>query len=85
LGLHRAPGKGTAGDWVFLGVRGTKRGEADEALASARARPGLARLADAQERHRVAVVDGSAWEAPGGPIAARTVLGDVRRAVAPAG
>ncbi|MER5478539.1 ABC transporter substrate-binding protein [Streptomyces sp. NPDC002734] len=85
LGLRRAPGEGTDGDWVFFGVRGAGRGEAVETFASARSRPGLARLAEADEKHRVAVVDGSAWEAPGGPIAARTVLGDVRRAVVPAG
>jgi iron complex transport system substrate-binding protein len=85
LGLRRAPGSGTAGDWVFLGVRGEDRGEAVKTLGTARTRPALAPLSKADEKHRVAVVDGSAWEGPGGPIAARTVLDDVRRALAPTG
>ncbi|MDH6223292.1 MULTISPECIES: ABC transporter substrate-binding protein [Streptomyces] len=86
LGLRRAPGSGTDGDWVFFGVRGAGRGEAVRTFGAARTRPVLAPLAKADEEHRVAVVDGSAWEGPGGPIAARTVLNDVREAVtAPSG
>ncbi|MGW0607445.1 hypothetical protein [Streptomyces sp. NPDC002640] len=85
LGLGRAPGRGTDGDWVFFGVRGGGREEAVQAFSSARDRPALASLSEAERRDRVTVVDGSAWEGPGGPIAARTVLQDVRRAVAPSG
>ncbi|NYV77975.1 ABC transporter substrate-binding protein, partial [Streptomyces sp. UH6] len=35
LGLHRAPGSGTAGDWVFFGVRGAGRGEAVKTFGTA--------------------------------------------------
>ncbi|ATL31109.1 hypothetical protein [Streptomyces formicae] len=36
----------------------------------------------AEKQGHVVVVDGSAWNSSGGPIAARTVLDDVRDALA---
>jgi hypothetical protein len=54
-----------------------------KAFGAARTRPVMASLSKADEEHRVAAVDCSAWEGPGGPLAARTVLNDVREALIP--
>ncbi|MFE0678037.1 ABC transporter substrate-binding protein [Streptomyces sp. NPDC058867] len=67
-------------DWLFFGVLGdTAAGE--KAYAEARQVPNFGRLSAERDGH-VVVVDGSAWNSAGGPLAARIVLADVTKALA---
>lgn len=67
------------GDWLFFGTLGD-RAAAEKALAAARKVPNFGKLKAAREDH-VVVVEGSAWNSSGGPVAARTVLRDVSSAL----
>ncbi|MFC5722351.1 ABC transporter substrate-binding protein [Streptomyces gamaensis] len=68
------------GDWLFFGALGD-RAAGEKALGEARKVPGFDALKAERDGH-VVVVEGSAWNSAGGPIAARTVLDDVTRALA---
>ncbi|MET9296730.1 ABC transporter substrate-binding protein [Streptomyces sp. NPDC003077] len=67
------------GDWIFLGALGAKDA-GDKGLKEATAVPNFTKL-KAAEKHHVVVVDGSAWNSSGGPLAAEAVLTDVRKAL----
>lgn len=68
------------GDWLFFGTLGdTASGE--KALKEARKTPNFTRLGAVKKDH-VAVVEGSAWNSSGGPLAARAVLDTVRTTMA---
>ncbi|MFK0173302.1 ABC transporter substrate-binding protein [Streptomyces sp. NPDC090306] len=69
------------GDWLFFGVLGTKA-DGETAYAEARKVANFGRLKAEKEGH-VVVVQGSAWNSAGGPLAARIVLDDVTKALAP--
>ncbi|MGI5467024.1 ABC transporter substrate-binding protein [Streptomyces sp. CA-132043] len=68
------------GDWLFFGTLGS---EADgrKAYGEARKVANFTKLKAVRKKHTV-VIEGSAWNSSGGPIAARTVLDDVTRALA---
>ncbi|KAA6212375.1 ABC transporter substrate-binding protein [Streptomyces albofaciens JCM 4342] len=68
------------GDWLFLGALGD-RAAGDKALREATAVPNFTKL-KAVEKHHVVVIDGSAWNSSGGPLAAQAVLTDVEKALA---
>ncbi|MEU6104589.1 ABC transporter substrate-binding protein [Streptomyces flaveolus] len=68
------------GDWLFLGTLGDKA-DGEKAYAEARKVPNFGRLKAEQEGH-VVVVQGSAWNSAGGPLAARIVLDDLTKALA---
>ncbi|WP_030663430.1 ABC transporter substrate-binding protein [Streptomyces rimosus] len=68
------------GDWLFVGALGD-RAAGDKALKEATAVPNFAKL-KAVEKHHVVVIDGSAWNSSGGPLAAAAVLTDVEKALA---
>ncbi|MFH8411206.1 ABC transporter substrate-binding protein [Streptomyces sp. NPDC018019] len=68
------------GDWLFLGALGD-RAAGDKALEEATAVPNFTKL-KAVEKHHVVVIDGSAWNSSGGPLAAQAVLTDVEKALA---
>ncbi|MFJ2773238.1 ABC transporter substrate-binding protein [Streptomyces sp. NPDC087300] len=68
------------GDWLFLGALGD-RTAGDKAYAEAKKVANFTKLS-AEKKGHVVVVDGSAWNSSGGPSAARTVLDDVRDALA---
>ncbi|MFH8346694.1 ABC transporter substrate-binding protein [Streptomyces sp. NPDC018045] len=67
------------GDWLFLGALGDKAA-GEKSLKEATAVPNFGKL-KAVEKHHVVVVDGSAWNSSGGPLAAEAVLTDVERAL----
>lgn len=67
-------------DWLFVGTL-TAHGADATALRSAKSNPAFAAL-HAVKEHHVATVDGSKWMSLGGPLAASSVLDDVRRAMA---
>lgn len=67
------------GDWLFLGALGDKAA-GDKGLAEATAVPNFTKL-KAVGKHHVVVVDGSAWNSSGGPLAAQAVLTDVEQAL----
>ncbi|MFE5393370.1 ABC transporter substrate-binding protein [Streptomyces sp. NPDC056568] len=69
------------GDWLFFGTLGEKA-DGEKAYAEARKVPNFTRLKAEREGH-VVVVQGSAWNSAGGPLAARIVLDDVTKALAP--
>ncbi|MFD5286349.1 ABC transporter substrate-binding protein [Streptomyces rubrogriseus] len=69
------------GDWLFFGTLGEKA-DGEKAYAEARKVPNFSRLKAEREGH-VVVVQGSAWNSAGGPLAARIVLDDVTKALAP--
>lgn len=69
------------GDWLFFGVLGTKA-DGETAYAEAKKVANFGRLKAEKEGH-VVVVQGSAWNSAGGPLAARIVLADVTKALAP--
>ncbi|WP_129839603.1 ABC transporter substrate-binding protein [Streptomyces sp. RFCAC02] len=68
------------GDWLFFGTLGTVE-DGGTALAEAMDTSGFADL-DAVTSDHVVVVDGSAWNSSGGPLAAQIVLDDVAEAMA---
>ncbi|MEZ3179608.1 ABC transporter substrate-binding protein [Streptomyces pimonensis] len=68
------------GDWLFFGTLGEKA-DGEKAYAEAQKVPNFSRLKAEQEGH-VVVVQGSAWNSAGGPLAARIVLDDVTKALA---
>ncbi|MEU6476552.1 ABC transporter substrate-binding protein [Streptomyces sp. NPDC047017] len=67
------------GDWLFFGTLGS-RADGETAYAQARKVPNFSALKAERKKH-VVVVEGSAWNSSGGPIAARTVLDDVTKAL----
>ncbi|CAM5670617.1 ABC transporter substrate-binding protein OS=Streptomyces rimosus subsp. rimosus (strain ATCC/ DSM 40260 / JCM 4667 / NRRL 2234) OX=1265868 GN=SRIM_038675 PE=3 SV=1 [Streptomyces rimosus subsp. rimosus] len=67
------------GDWLFIGALGD-RAAGDKALEEATAVPNFTKL-KAVEKHHVVVIDGSAWNSSGGPLAAQAVLTDVEKAL----
>lgn len=67
-------------DWIFLGTLSTT-GPADTSLQDAKDTPAFAALGAAQTGH-VVTVDGSKWMSLGGPLAASSMLDDVRNAMA---
>ncbi|MFK8848580.1 ABC transporter substrate-binding protein [Streptomyces sp. Ac-502] len=68
------------GDWLFLGALGDKAA-GEKGLKEATAVPNFGKL-KAVEKHHVVVIDGSAWNSSGGPLAAEAVLTDVEKALA---
>lgn len=68
------------GDWLFFGALGTEA-DSETAYSDARKVPNFGRLKAQKEGH-VVVVDGSAWNSAGGPLAARVVLDDLTAALA---
>ncbi|MEK8174911.1 hypothetical protein NKH77_55160 [Streptomyces sp. M19] len=67
------------GDWLFLGTLGDKA-DGERAYAEARKVPNFTRL-KAEKKGHVVIIEGSAWNSAGGPLAARTVLADVTKAL----
>ncbi|MEU9434859.1 ABC transporter substrate-binding protein [Streptomyces sp. NPDC048252] len=68
------------GDWLFFGTLGD-RADGDKAYAEAKKVPNFGRLKAEQAGH-VVVVQGSAWNSAGGPLAAGIVLADLTEALA---
>ncbi|MFJ7072218.1 ABC transporter substrate-binding protein [Streptomyces sp. NPDC098781] len=68
------------GNWLFLGALGD-RTAGEKAYAEAKKVPNFGRLKAEKEGH-VVVIDGSAWNSAGGPLAARIVLDDLTKALA---
>lgn len=68
------------GDWLFLGTLG-ERADGEKAYAEAKKVPNFGKLTAEREGH-VVVVQGSAWNSAGGPLAARIVLDDLTGALA---
>jgi iron-siderophore transport system substrate-binding protein len=69
------------GDWLFFGTLGD-RADGEKAYTEAKKVPNFSKLKAEKEGH-VVVVQGSAWNSAGGPLAARIVLDDVTKALAP--
>lgn len=69
------------GDWLFFGTLGD-RADGEKAYAEARKVPNFEKLKAEKEGH-VVVIQGSAWNSAGGPLAARLVLADLTKALAP--
>ncbi|MDT7845612.1 iron-siderophore ABC transporter substrate-binding protein [Streptomyces justiciae] len=68
------------GDWLFFGTLGD-RADGAKAYAEARKAANFGKLKAEQAGH-VVVVEGSAWNSAGGPLAARIVLDDITKALA---
>ncbi|MFH8799258.1 ABC transporter substrate-binding protein [Streptomyces sp. NPDC017936] len=68
------------GDWLFLGTLGDEA-DGQKAYAEAKKVPNFGRL-KAERAGHVVVVQGSAWNSAGGPLAARIVLDDLTKALA---
>ncbi|MGW0191671.1 ABC transporter substrate-binding protein [Streptomyces sp. NPDC003362] len=68
------------GDWLFLGTLGT-RADGEKAYTEAQQVANFGRLRAERDGH-VVVVEGSAWNSAGGPLAAGIVLADLTRALA---
>ncbi|MER6348128.1 ABC transporter substrate-binding protein [Streptomyces sp. NPDC001595] len=68
------------GDWLFLGTLGTTA-DGEKAYAEARKVPNFGKLEAERDGH-VVVIEGSAWNSAGGPLAAGIVLADVTKALA---
>ncbi|MFC9846814.1 ABC transporter substrate-binding protein [Streptomyces sp. NPDC060223] len=68
------------GDWLFFGTLADKA-DGEKAYAEARKVPNFSKLAAEKQGH-VVVIQGSAWNSAGGPLAARIVLDDVTTALA---
>lgn len=64
------------GDWLFFGTLDNKA-SGKKALGHARQVPNFSGL-NAVKKDQVVVIEGSAWNSSGGPIAAGTVLADVK-------
>ncbi|MFK4106259.1 ABC transporter substrate-binding protein [Streptomyces sp. NPDC019531] len=69
------------GDWLFFGTLGD-RADGEKAYAEAKKVPNFEKLKAEKEGH-VVVIQGSAWNSAGGPLAARLVLDDISKALAP--
>ncbi|USQ85076.1 ABC transporter substrate-binding protein [Streptomyces phaeoluteigriseus] len=69
------------GDWLFFGTLGDEA-DGEKAYVEARKVPNFSRLKAEQAGH-VVVVEGSAWNSAGGPLAAGIVLDDLTAALAP--
>ncbi|GAA4823472.1 ABC transporter substrate-binding protein [Streptomyces ziwulingensis] len=67
------------GDWLFFGTLG-ERADGEKAYAEAVKVPNFSKLKAEEEGH-VVVVQGSAWNSAGGPLAARIVLDDLTKAL----
>lgn len=67
------------GDWLFFGTLGD-RADGEKAYAEAKKVPNFSKLKAEKEGH-VVVIQGSAWNSAGGPLAARIVLDDVTKAL----
>ncbi|QJS99500.1 ABC transporter substrate-binding protein [Streptomyces asoensis] len=68
------------GDWLFFGTLGD-RADGEKAYAEAEKVPNFGRL-KAEQAGQVVVVQGSAWNSAGGPLAAGIVLADLTKALA---
>ncbi|WP_399881371.1 ABC transporter substrate-binding protein [Streptomyces sp. BBFR51] len=68
------------GDWLLFGTLGD-RADGEKAYAEAKNVPNFGKLKAEREGH-VVVVQGSAWNSAGGPLAARVVLDDLTAALA---
>ncbi|MFF3504781.1 ABC transporter substrate-binding protein [Streptomyces sp. NPDC003247] len=68
------------GDWLFFGTLGDLA-DGEKAYAEARKVANFGKL-EAEQNGHVVVVQGSAWNSAGGPLAARIVLDDVTKALA---
>ncbi|MEV0266739.1 ABC transporter substrate-binding protein [Streptomyces sp. NPDC050617] len=68
------------GDWLFFGALGDKAA-GEKGLKEANGVPNFNKL-KAVAKHHVVVIDGSAWNSSGGPLAAQTVLDDIKSAMA---
>ncbi|MFE7119326.1 ABC transporter substrate-binding protein [Streptomyces sp. NPDC057654] len=71
------------GDWLFFGALGDKAA-GEKGLKEAGGVPNFNKLR-AVSKHHVVVIDGSAWNSSGGPLAAQAVLDDVKSAMAKKG
>lgn len=67
------------GDWLFFGTLGD-RADGEKAYATAKKVPNFSKLKAEKEGH-VVVVQGSAWNSAGGPLAAHIVLDDITKAL----
>lgn len=67
------------GDWLFFGTLGDQA-DGEKAYAEARKVPNFSKL-NVEKKGHVVVVQGSAWNSAGGPLAARIVLDDVTKAL----
>lgn len=67
------------GDWLFFGTLGDQA-DGEKAYAEAKKVPNFSKLKAEKEGH-VVVIQGSAWNSAGGPLAARIVLDDVTKAL----
>ncbi|MEV0614668.1 ABC transporter substrate-binding protein [Nonomuraea sp. NPDC050404] len=67
------------GDWIFFGALGDKAAS-QTAYEEAKKVPNFSKLKAEQDKH-VIVIEGSAWNSSGGPVAAKTVLTDVTTAL----
>ncbi|MEV6401131.1 ABC transporter substrate-binding protein [Streptomyces sp. NPDC051907] len=68
------------GDWLFFGALGDKAA-GEKGYEEAKKVPNFSEL-KAQKSSHVVVIEGSAWNSSGGPIAAQRVLDDVKTALA---
>ncbi|NUO41341.1 MAG: iron-siderophore ABC transporter substrate-binding protein [Streptomyces sp.] len=68
------------GDWLFFGTLGDQA-DGEKAYAEARKVANFSKLKAQQDGH-VVVIEGSAWNSAGGPLAARIVLTDLTKALA---
>ncbi|MFD5255535.1 ABC transporter substrate-binding protein [Streptomyces bobili] len=68
------------GDWLFFGTLGD-RADGEKAYAEAQKVANFSKLKAEKEGH-VVVIEGSAWNSAGGPLAARIVLDDLTEALA---
>ncbi|MBD0843994.1 ABC transporter substrate-binding protein [Streptomyces sp. TRM68416] len=69
------------GDWLFFGTLGD-RADGERAYAEAQKVANFNKLKAEKDGH-VVVIEGSAWNSAGGPLAARIVLDDLTKALAP--
>lgn len=68
------------GDWLFFGTLADKA-DGEKAYAEAQKVPNFSKL-EAEKQGHVVVIQGSAWNSAGGPLAAGIVLDDVTTALA---
>ncbi|WP_394435731.1 ABC transporter substrate-binding protein [Streptomyces sp. SGAir0957] len=68
------------GDWLFFGTLGDKA-DGEKAYGEARKVTNFGKL-NAEKNQHVVVVQGSAWNSAGGPLAAQVVLDDLKGALA---
>lgn len=67
------------GDWLFFGTLADKA-DGEKAYAEAQKVPNFSKL-EAEKKSHVVVIQGSAWNSAGGPLAAQIVLDDVTKAL----